>query len=171
MTNQAKIQKAELMQPCPCESGIIFENCCQPYLLGLQKAETAEVLLRARYSAFVSGNIDYIIETHHPEKRNEIDRNSVSEWAKGSQWHGLNVLSVVGGAATDSEGTIEFIAKYTQDGKSYEHRECSLFKKHDGAWYFFDIAKNLPIKNTQKIGANDPCFCGSGKKYKKCHAA
>ena len=20
-----------------------------------------------------------------------------------------------------------------------------------------------------KIGRNDPCFCGSGKKYKKCH--
>jgi preprotein translocase subunit SecA len=21
----------------------------------------------------------------------------------------------------------------------------------------------------EKIGRNDPCFCGSGKKYKKCH--
>jgi uncharacterized protein YchJ len=20
-----------------------------------------------------------------------------------------------------------------------------------------------------KIGRNDPCYCGSGKKYKKCH--
>jgi preprotein translocase subunit SecA len=24
---------------------------------------------------------------------------------------------------------------------------------------------------TQKIGRNDPCYCGSGKKYKKCHGA
>ncbi len=23
----------------------------------------------------------------------------------------------------------------------------------------------------QKIGRNDPCLCGSGKKYKKCHGA
>ncbi len=25
-----------------------------------------------------------------------------------------------------------------------------------------------PVTNTQKIGRNDPCPCGSGKKYKKC---
>jgi preprotein translocase subunit SecA len=23
----------------------------------------------------------------------------------------------------------------------------------------------------QKVGRNDPCPCGSGKKYKKCHGA
>jgi preprotein translocase subunit SecA len=28
----------------------------------------------------------------------------------------------------------------------------------------------VPIKNSQpKLGRNDPCFCGSGKKYKACH--
>ncbi|HIA27992.1 MAG TPA: hypothetical protein EYN79_07725, partial [Planctomycetes bacterium] len=27
-----------------------------------------------------------------------------------------------------------------------------------------------PIKNTEeKVGRNDPCPCGSGKKYKRCH--
>ncbi len=32
-------------------------------------------------------------------------------------------------------------------------------------------AVTRPIKKTEKeaIGRNDPCFCGSGKKYKKCH--
>ena len=25
--------------------------------------------------------------------------------------------------------------------------------------------------NTQKVGRNDPCWCGSGKKFKKCHGA
>lgn len=29
--------------------------------------------------------------------------------------------------------------------------------------------KGVSVKNDQKIGRNDPCFCGSGKKYKKCH--
>jgi len=28
-----------------------------------------------------------------------------------------------------------------------------------------------PVTAPQKIGRNDPCFCGSGKKYKKCHGA
>jgi len=31
------------------------------------------------------------------------------------------------------------------------------------------IAGNLVSKNGEKVGRNDPCPCGSGKKYKKCH--
>ena len=29
--------------------------------------------------------------------------------------------------------------------------------------------KRQPIKVEKKIGRNEPCPCGSGKKYKKCH--
>ena len=29
--------------------------------------------------------------------------------------------------------------------------------------------KKQPVKLDQKVGRNDPCPCGSGKKYKKCH--
>jgi preprotein translocase subunit SecA len=25
------------------------------------------------------------------------------------------------------------------------------------------------VRNRQKVGRNDPCPCGSGKKYKQCH--
>lgn len=32
-------------------------------------------------------------------------------------------------------------------------------------------AKNNPVHAQDKIGRNDPCPCGSGKKYKKCHGA
>jgi len=31
--------------------------------------------------------------------------------------------------------------------------------------------KVQPIRTEQKIGRNDPCPCGSGKKYKHCHGA
>jgi preprotein translocase subunit SecA len=31
--------------------------------------------------------------------------------------------------------------------------------------------KKQPIRVDQKVGRNDPCPCGSGKKYKKCHGA
>ena len=30
---------------------------------------------------------------------------------------------------------------------------------------------NAPVNGGQKVGRNDPCPCGSGKKYKKCHGA
>jgi len=32
-----------------------------------------------------------------------------------------------------------------------------------------EIQKTQPIRNETKVGRNDPCPCGSGKKYKNCH--
>ena len=32
-----------------------------------------------------------------------------------------------------------------------------------------DKTKPAPFKADKKIGRNDPCPCGSGKKYKHCH--
>ncbi len=32
-----------------------------------------------------------------------------------------------------------------------------------------EVQKTQPIRNENKIGRNDPCPCGSGKKYKNCH--
>ncbi|MGN1324764.1 MAG: SEC-C metal-binding domain-containing protein, partial [Candidatus Spyradenecus sp.] len=53
----------------------------------------------------------------------------------------------------------------------FEHHERSLFKRVDGQWKFIDgeLVKPKPIVNEQpRPGRNDPCPCGSGKKYKKC---
>lgn len=165
----AKPKKSELLQNCPCASGIVFENCCQPKLLGLEKAKTAEELMRARYSAFATGNIDFIMQTHHPEKVKEIDRQAIKDWSEKSQWLGLEMVRTEKGTAKDDEGIVEFIANYIQEGKTYNHHEISLFKKIDDNWYFFDIYKNRPIKKDNKVGRNDPCHCGSGVKFKKCH--
>jgi len=161
--------KPDILKPCPCGSGINFENCCQPLLLGLEKATTAEKLLRSRYSAFVAGDVDYIYNSHHPEKIKDINKEAVREWVENSEWHGLEIKNIEDGTENDEESVLEFVARYTQDGKTYNHHEISLFKKKDGQWFFYDIQKNKPIKTVQKVGRNDPCFCGSGKKFKKCH--
>src|SRR6185295_6145918 len=34
-----------------------------------------------------------------------------------------------------------------------------------------DSTNARPVQAGQKVGRNDPCPCGSGKKYKKCHGA
>jgi len=163
------MQTAEVLKPCPCESGINFESCCQPVIKGAEKAESAEQLLRARYSAFVSGDVDFIMVTHHPEKVDDIDKSSIKSWSRESQWMGLEIVNVDKSAEKDGEVAIDFVAKYLQEGKTYKHAESSLFKKTDGSWYFYDVRKNQPVKTESKIGRNDPCHCGSGKKYKKCH--
>lgn len=161
--------KSKVKESCPCGSGVSYESCCQPKHLGSEKAKTAEELLRARYSAFVVGQVDYVLETHHPEKAHEVDRNSIEDWSKSATWHSLEIQNVEAGGKDDDEGVVEFLAKYTQDGKTYNHHELGWFKKHDGEWRFFDVKKNQPVVKERKTGRNDPCFCGSGKKFKKCH--
>jgi len=35
-----------------------------------------------------------------------------------------------------------------------------------------DVRKSTPfVRDQPKVKPTDPCFCGSGKKYKKCHGA
>lgn len=158
---------------CPCASGKEFEVCCGPVLAG-KKAKTAEDLLRARYTAFARGKIDFILNTHHTKTRGEVKREEIEEWSKSSEWHGLQVVQVDQGQAEDDKGTIIFCARYSTDGEAHEHWEQSFFEKEGGEWRFLD-AKGVQIgtyrRTEPKIGRNDPCACGSGKKYKKCCAA
>jgi preprotein translocase subunit SecA len=34
-----------------------------------------------------------------------------------------------------------------------------------------EIVETVVKDEHDKVGRNDPCWCGSGKKYKKCHGA
>ncbi|MBU3694640.1 MAG: hypothetical protein FGM40_07415, partial [Rhodocyclaceae bacterium] len=33
------------------------------------------------------------------------------------------------------------------------------------------VVRREPIRNSEKVGRNDPCPCGSGRKYKHCHGS
>jgi SEC-C motif-containing protein len=156
---------------CHCGKGASFETCCAPLLKGEKKAKTAEELMRSRYSAFVEANIDYIMDTHHPETVKDIDRDGTLEWAKESEWLGMEILETEAGGETDSEGRVDFCASYKLKGSQVDHRESALFKKENDTWYFVDgsqIAGPPVRREGPKLGRNDPCTCGSGKKYKKC---
>ena len=45
------------------------------------------------------------------------------------------------------------------------------FARQEGEWYYVDGIMGVRPRTAPKIGRNDPCPCGSGKKYKKCHGA
>lgn len=158
---------------CPCGSGSSLNGCCLSLIEGKKTAATAEELLRARYTAFTQGHIDYILDTHHSKTRNEVKREEIEEWSKNSQWLGLKIVEKKAGEANDQQGIIVFCASYSADGETEEHWEQSFFEKENGQWKFLD-AKGVhfgPYRREEpKIGRNDPCTCGSGKKYKKCCA-
>lgn len=163
------------MSQCPCNSGIEFSDCCAPYLKGRKKPATALALIRSRYTAHTFANIDYIQSTHHPDHRHEIDVKSTREWAENSEWLSLDILSSTDGGENDESGTVEFIAKFNDaKGNLINHHEVSLFAKSAGEWFFVD-AEAPRVKQVRrdapKIGRNDPCSCGSGKKFKKCCGA
>jgi SEC-C motif domain protein len=155
---------------CPCGSAVEFSQCCEPLHLGQRRAERAEELMRARYSAYATQAIDFIIDTHDPHSREETDRASLEAWSKESEWKGLEILSKEAGESGDKTGVVEFIAHFAQNGKNHAHHERAEFSKRDGHWFFVDGKMVVrPItREGAKVGRNDECPCGSGKKYKKC---
>lgn len=161
---------------CPCRltstEKIAFADCCGPILGGSKAAPSAEALMRSRYTAFAVENIDYLLESLAPEARHDFDRKAIAHWAKQSQWLGLDILSTEDGQPGDSAGYVEFVAHFVNDGQRLAHRERSLFRFDaiDNRWYFLEEAnrKSAPVVKGAQPGRNDPCNCGSGKKYKKC---
>jgi SEC-C motif-containing protein len=158
------------MKTCPCGSGQEYKDCCQPVIKGKKAAETAEQLMRARYSAYVNTEMDFIFESTHPDHRKGYDHEGTKSWAETSEWLGLKILGTNNGTKDDSTGEVEFIASFKENGSSQrEHHENGQFKKEKGKWYFTEgvMMKAMPIISS-KVGRNDPCTCGSGQKYKKC---
>ncbi len=157
---------------CSCGNAVPFAECCEPLLTGVRSAETAEALMRARYSAYANGEIGFIERTHDPASSEKFDRESTLSWSKRSEWIGFEVLSLEGGGPEDDEGKVEFVARYRFQGQEHAHHETASFKRVDAQWFFIDgeMAGHETFRRaTVKVGRNDPCSCGSGKKYKKCH--
>ncbi len=155
---------------CVCGSGKAAESCCLAIIKGQRPAATAEELMRARYAAYVHGEVDFLIESTLPEGRKDIDRDTTAAWSQQSSWLGFELLGKEQGEASDSEGTVDFSARYKLKGMVVTHREHSTFKKVDGKWFFAEGVElpAPPLRKESQAGRNDPCPCGSGKKYKKC---
>lgn len=182
------------MQPsiktCPCQvhplftsvsSPLTYSNCCQPYHDNFYqdgtdnsegaRAESAERLMRTRYSAFVLVKVDYIVATTVPAQQALLDIEAIESWAKQTDWAGLEIV-----AHTPKLGKrhaqVEFKAYFnTSDNKAdglQAHHELSAFVQvkstanNDTRWYFLD--PTVTMNMTQK----QPCICGSGEKFKRC---
>lgn len=161
------------MQDCPCGSGKSYVECCEVFHKG-ENAPTAQKLMRARYSAFAKHNIKYIAQTHIPGTE-DFDESEAQDWATSSTWKKLEVVKTSQGEKEHGEGVVEFKAYYAdKDGNDFCHHEISDFKKIDEKWFYVDgqIVGTGPLKRaTPKVGRNEPCPCGSGKKFKKCCGA
>lgn len=119
-------------QLCYCGSQKSFGTCCEPFLQGTAFPATAEELMRSRYSAYVTKNVPYILETTSPKFRKYYSAKSILEWAASSTWISLEVLS-------SSEKRVKFVATYLDEkGQLMRHTENSRFEKIADRWYFMD---------------------------------
>lgn|SRR5574344_39994 len=155
---------------CPCGSGKKYDECCEPIIKGTKLAETPEALMRSRYTAYAKHEIKWLKDSLETTQRTDFDEKSVDEWSRLSEWLGIEIVNT----KTEDEkniGWVEFIARFKQGNVTRDHHELGEFHKVNGAWYFYDgrAVKQATIhKTTPDVGRNDPCPCGSGKKYKKC---
>lgn len=165
---------------CPCRTmdsqKLDYDKCCGPFIDKKSAAPTAEGLMRARYSSYVVKKIDYIDETQITLDSETFDKDEALKWAESAEWMGLEIVSTQKGQKEDNTGVVEFVAHYKDknSGTELKHHETSLFQKKDGDWKFREghIHGAGPVKRLEpKIGRNDPCSCGSGKKFKKCCGA
>lgn len=136
-----------LLQPlCPCGSEAHYTDCCQPYLTGKESAPTAKALMRSRYTAYIKGNVDYLIATLHPKSRQKDDRSTLLQSIQMTCWLGLTIVKTQKGQARDKRGIVEFVALYRAaqpKGIQYidvvnQLHERSRFVKQGTQWFYVD---------------------------------
>jgi SEC-C motif-containing protein len=121
------------IEACPCGSGVPFGRCCLPLHRGERQADTAEQLMRSRYSAFAVGDLDYVWQTWHPRTRPEaVILNDELTWT------GLQIVDTVGGQPGDQSGEVEFRARYRQDQRTGTLHERSRFAVRAHRWFYVD---------------------------------
>ena len=187
------------LDTCPCQinpsvqttsARLSYQDCCQPYHEAVYngalyndevgnvdgiKAETAERLMRTRYSAFVLVKPEYIVKTTLPTQQALLDVQSIESWAKETDWAGLEIVEHTPKLGK-RHAQVEFKAYFKAVGKTKHdleeeiqaHHELSNFVKvkdktnQDARWYFLDPTVAMTVSQKQ------PCICGSGEKFKRC---
>lgn len=131
--------------------------------------------MRSRYTAYTRGDIGYIAATLAADQRHAFDAATAKTWATRATWLSLHIVSTTRGGAEDAEGVVSFVATYCEAGKTIEHHEVSQFRRDDyGAWRFVAgdtravVTEQKRPAGAAKVGRNDPCPCGSGKKFRFC---
>ena len=176
-------------QICPCQlnpssddisAPLLYTDCCQPYHDGLlnneadkidgAKPDSAERLMRSRYSAFVLIKPEYIVKTTLPAQQNLLEIKAIESWAKETNWAGLEIVTHTPKLGK-RHAQVEFKAYFKTNENLQAHHELSAFVKvtdknsNNARWYFLDPTVSMSVSQKQ------PCICGSGEKFKRCCGA
>jgi SEC-C motif-containing protein len=119
---------------CPCGrttpkgQALSFDACCGPYH-AKQNAPDAESLMRSRYSAFVLGDVPYLLATWHSSQR-----PATLALEAGAKWLGLQIKQHRSTGQDTAE--VEFVARFRVGGKAIRQHERSRFVREEGRWFY-----------------------------------
>ena len=123
---------------CPCNRLINYEECCGKIHTTIFNAQSAEELMRSRYSAFVLDKMDYLKLSHASSTVHTFNFKSVSKWTKSVKWLKLEIISLKNGLVSDINGFVEFKAFYEEDSKIQFIHGYSRFIKENNHWVYLD---------------------------------
>jgi uncharacterized protein len=95
---------------------------------------------------------------------------------KAAKWHDVALQAIV--ALTEDDTEEPELSPFSEDGPpSMSTARINAFA--DAVWSVYDLREIWrgigprveTLRRADVPGRNDPCHCGSGKKYKKCHGA
>jgi SEC-C motif-containing protein len=112
---------------------LTYDECCGRVHSGAVTAPTAEALMRSRYSAFATGDAEYLLHSWHPDTRPPSLTLDPSQ-----TWTRLEILGTTGGGLLHADGTVEFRAHYRHSSHAGVLHELSRFTKSDGRWVYVD---------------------------------
>ena len=135
---ETKIPREREISPCPCNREKSYADCCMRYHYGRAHPETAEQLMRSRYTAFFFRLLDYLVATTHPDKREKDLARQLDKTIWDPNWRKLEIVSHSKGAKEDKTGKVEFIATFSLNGKKQELHEKSRFRRFKGKWMYLD---------------------------------
>ena len=118
---------------CPCLSGLTYDACCGRLHAGTATAQTAEQLMRSRFSAFAVGDPDYLLASWHP-----TTRPATLELDDDRRWYRLDILATRDGGPFDTHGVVEFEAFYRAPTGAGSQHEVSRFAREDRRWFYLD---------------------------------
>ena len=119
--------------PCPCQSGLSYQDCCRDFIEQVADAPTALALMRSRYTAFVLRDESYLRYSWHPDTCPGGIRLKAE-----TRWLGLKIVSTVAGGKDDAAGQVEFVARSKNQGRASRLHENSRFVRHNGRWTYLD---------------------------------
>jgi SEC-C motif-containing protein len=154
-------------QPCPCGTGRTLALCCGPLLAQQRPAANAEELMRSRFTAHVAHDFAHVHRTYLETSKEPYVPDPE---AGKTTWTRLVIHAHEAGAKPDT-AFVDFTAYFREGEAERPLDERAAFQKVDGVWFYTGPVRQgpAPIRSTQaKVGRNDPCPCGSGKKYKQC---